>query len=176
MDLYDPQNQTNPYYDYKGWANNTGFTDNPSREDGTLDRTWSATTLIAQETAPRTVTLWQGVTWGWQNYLLDTHNGNGPMGPSIARPVQGSHFSKSVEFAILSTPVSCFQLQIEGNAKFVQTIEMQSNDLQPTAPTAQNSVSVKDVIVMPMTHFVTNSVFLDTDLTLTPDSLQLETL
>src|SRR5579884_1503016 len=50
VDLIQPETGTTPYYDDNfGWANNTGFTDEPGRSDTAREYEWSATLLVVEE-------------------------------------------------------------------------------------------------------------------------------
>ncbi len=67
--LANPQKQTfNPFYNtFSLYANQTSFEDFSTRPDITDNNDWSAQLYLVQETAPKTVTIYNGIKWGWQN-------------------------------------------------------------------------------------------------------------
>lgn len=57
-----------PYYDCGYFAGETFFVDRPSRTgDSENNHVWSAELYLVEQTAAETVTVYNGVRWGWQN-------------------------------------------------------------------------------------------------------------
>ncbi|HAX88154.1 MAG TPA: hypothetical protein DCY91_18270 [Cyanobacteria bacterium UBA11370] len=71
LNFVDPQNPQkltfNPFYDTYGTANEISFGDFLGREDIGENHEWSAELYLVQETAPKTVTIYNGIKWGWSN-------------------------------------------------------------------------------------------------------------
>lgn len=63
-------NTINPYYDNGAYAGEYYFADWPSRPDPDKSHTWSAELYLVEETAPQTVTIYNGIKWGWKNGTL----------------------------------------------------------------------------------------------------------
>ncbi|MEM8638764.1 MAG: vWA domain-containing protein [Cyanobacteria bacterium P01_G01_bin.54] len=57
----------NPFYDTYGQATESSFLDYPTRPNVTDPHDWIAETYLAELTAPKTVTLYEGIRWGWEN-------------------------------------------------------------------------------------------------------------
>jgi hypothetical protein len=67
-----------PFYDTQGTANSNlqggrrvgtmEFFDIPNRNPVNQDFSWSADLFLVQSTGLRTITFWQGVSWGWYNF------------------------------------------------------------------------------------------------------------
>ncbi len=57
-----------PYYDCGFFAGETFLVDRPSRSgDSANDHVWGAEVYLVEQTAPRTVTIYNGIKWGWLN-------------------------------------------------------------------------------------------------------------
>ena len=73
--LIDNQGALNPYYDTKGPAgllSSQGifvFADAPTRpgKDVALNHEWFAELYLVEETAPKQVTVYNGISWGWES-------------------------------------------------------------------------------------------------------------
>ena len=86
-----------PFYNRGGGtAGNTGFFDIPSRFIQNNSIQWHADLFVAQEGAPenghRTVTIWGGISWGWQTVQL-------PIAPIVS-------ISSSADSSEVGTPVT----------------------------------------------------------------------
>jgi len=58
----------NPYYDtFSPVANQISFEDFPTRPDPQDPHDWYAELYLVQETAPKVVTIYNGISWGWSN-------------------------------------------------------------------------------------------------------------
>jgi|GEM_PF-4879744 len=62
--------QVTPYYDDPTFSLPPVFYDFPSRNDPTKAHSWTAELYLVQETAAKTVTVYNGVKWGWQNTVV----------------------------------------------------------------------------------------------------------
>lgn len=60
-------NATTPYYDDGSTASAISFLDTPRRPDEFEEHDWLAELYYVQETAPETVTVYDGISWGWKN-------------------------------------------------------------------------------------------------------------
>jgi hypothetical protein len=73
IDIVDEQknpnisNPFNPYYDTYGKANSQSFFDLPVRYDIQDNNQWSANLYLVQQTAPKTVTIYNGISYGWSD-------------------------------------------------------------------------------------------------------------
>jgi len=57
-----------PYYDCGYFAGETFFVDRPSRSsDSESDHVWGAELYLVEQTAANTVTIYNGIKWGWLN-------------------------------------------------------------------------------------------------------------
>lgn len=57
-----------PFYDESIPSNIKGtFYDSPYRSDITENHNWDAELYLVEETAPKTVTIYNGIKWGWKN-------------------------------------------------------------------------------------------------------------
>lgn len=56
-----------PYYDDGGFAGENFFVDRPYRGDEGEDHFWFAELYLVEETASQTVTIYNGIEWGWGN-------------------------------------------------------------------------------------------------------------
>jgi hypothetical protein len=79
--------QPNPYYDDGGFAGEDFLVDVPYRNDPDKNHNWLAELFLVEETAANTVTIYNGIQWGWKNgkqidltLLFDT---TGSMSPYI---------------------------------------------------------------------------------------------
>jgi RHS repeat-associated protein len=63
--LDPPRRKKDPYYDSVGGADSEHFSDTPRNAAGARD--FRARLFLAQETAPKTVRIWQGLSWGYSN-------------------------------------------------------------------------------------------------------------
>lgn len=62
----------NPYYDCGFFAGETFFVDRPSRSsDSGSDHVWGAELYLVEQTAANTVTIYNGIKWGWLNTASD---------------------------------------------------------------------------------------------------------
>jgi hypothetical protein len=59
--------QTDPFYDTFGDADEDSFHDFPTRHDADKNHFWFADLYLVELTAPQTVTIYNGVRWGWTN-------------------------------------------------------------------------------------------------------------
>ncbi|MFN9965203.1 MAG: hypothetical protein ACK52F_00325, partial [bacterium] len=59
--------QDNPFYDTFGDADEDSFHDFPKRFDADKNHFWFADLYLVELTAPQTVTIYNGVRWGWTN-------------------------------------------------------------------------------------------------------------
>ncbi len=63
---------SSPYYDCGYFAGETFFVDRPSRSgDPESDHVWGAELYLVEETADDTVTIYNGIKWGWLNTSSD---------------------------------------------------------------------------------------------------------
>lgn len=61
-----------PYYDCGYFAGETFFVDRPSRSgDSENDHVWGAELYLVEQTAVNTVTIYNGIRWGWLNTASD---------------------------------------------------------------------------------------------------------
>ncbi len=61
-----------PYYDCGYFAGETFFVDRPSRSGDTgSDHVWGAELYLVEQTAANTVTIYNGIKWGWLNTASD---------------------------------------------------------------------------------------------------------
>lgn len=79
--FYD--NILNPFYDSFGDATSNIFRDFPNRDDIKENHTWSAQLYLVELTAPKTVTIYNGISWGWSNTFT-------PPPPPPPTPIGGS--------------------------------------------------------------------------------------
>jgi hypothetical protein len=64
-----PEDQA-PYFDLSHVSTEESFVDRSSRRDPDQNHTWSAELYLVEETAPKTVTIYNGVQWGWKNEVV----------------------------------------------------------------------------------------------------------
>lgn len=66
--FFDPitGRQPTPYYTFASTSEDT-FYDIPYRSDITENHNWSAQLYLVEQTAPKTVTIYNGISWGWTN-------------------------------------------------------------------------------------------------------------
>ncbi|MBE9145024.1 PEP-CTERM sorting domain-containing protein [Planktothrix mougeotii] len=115
VDLQNPQKQTfNPFYDTYGqvWSYSNSsilVRDVSGRNDFFNNNDWSAELYLVQETAPKTVTIYNGISWGWNNTFT-------PSPPPISQPPLpcdgssggGGCVTTASDIAIRELPVSDF--------------------------------------------------------------------
>lgn len=70
---------------YADLRNNTDFTDAPYRTDPFENHDWNAELYLAKETAPKTVTIYNGIEWGWKNRIV--RRGCNPVPAPIPVPI-----------------------------------------------------------------------------------------
>ena len=57
-----------PFYDEStSWATEDTFYDSPLRSDIKENHNWAAELYLVEETGPKTVTIYNGIKWGWKN-------------------------------------------------------------------------------------------------------------
>jgi hypothetical protein len=79
-------NVFNPFYDTSSpAANSTSFGDLIGRPDLTENHNWSAQLFLVELTAPKTVTIYNGISWGWSNTFTPP-----PPPPPPPTPIGGS--------------------------------------------------------------------------------------
>src|SRR5262249_23600511 len=61
----DGRDKNVPYYDAKGAATPEGFVDDPKNSPAYGAKEFRARALLVEETAAKTVRIWQGVSWGY---------------------------------------------------------------------------------------------------------------
>ena len=61
---------TNPFYDTAFDASETHFFDFSRRGDANNNHNWLAELYLVDQTAPETVTIYNGVQWGWNNEVV----------------------------------------------------------------------------------------------------------
>ncbi len=65
----------NPYYDCGYFAGETFFVDRPHRSgDPENDHVWGAELYLVEQTAANTVTIYNGIKWGWLNTSSDVRS------------------------------------------------------------------------------------------------------
>ncbi len=57
----------NSFYDTVASANEYSFQDRPYRPDADQKHSWYAELYLVEETAPKEVTIYNGIRWGWKN-------------------------------------------------------------------------------------------------------------
>lgn len=76
LNFKDPQNPQkptfNPFYDTYTEATQSYFIDTPGRTDIFQAHYWYADLYLVQETAPKTVTIYNGIRWAWKNTFTPT--------------------------------------------------------------------------------------------------------
>ena len=102
LNYQDPQNPQkptfNPFYDtYSDLANQISFEDILGRDDIYESHYWYADLYLVQETAPKTVTIYNGIRWGWQNKFTQPTQPpppcNGSSGGGGCRTALASNFT-----------------------------------------------------------------------------------
>ena len=63
----DTPSTTTPYYDKGYAANATTFIDAPYRPDTGKSHNWTAKLFLVNQTAEKTVDIYDGISWGWTN-------------------------------------------------------------------------------------------------------------
>lgn len=76
-------NVFNPFYNTVGTSTSTRFTDFPNRDDIQENHNWSAQLFLVELTAPKTVIIYNGISWGWRNTFT-------PPPPPPPTPIGGS--------------------------------------------------------------------------------------
>ncbi len=83
-----PLNQAEPYYRGKyEESGDFGFFDRPRRIDYSQAHQWIARSFLVEEIAPKTVVVYNGIQWGWENRIYPNNNNSCP-NPSL-RTVSG---------------------------------------------------------------------------------------
>ena len=60
-----------PFYDESSpFATEVNFYDNPFRSDIKENHNWAAELYLVEETSPKTVTIYNGIKWGWKNTYI----------------------------------------------------------------------------------------------------------
>lgn len=68
----------NPFYPILPPGNRLSFIDNPTRgSDPANSHFWDAGLFLVDVTAPKTINIYDGVSWGWKNYCKQTAAGDG---------------------------------------------------------------------------------------------------
>ena len=91
---------TNPFYDTAFLANETTFFDFSRRPDVNSSHNWLAELYLVEEIAPRQVTIYNGIQWGWENTV-----------ESVPEPLTILASGVSLGFGVL------FKKNVQGNRK-----------------------------------------------------------
>ncbi len=98
-----PLGQTNPFYDLIpgiSFTDEDDFADGPTRPDPWNEHTWFAELHLVEipdpVNAPKTVTIYNGISWGWRNTVTPPNTGGGCNGSSGGGGCAGTFVSQEL--------------------------------------------------------------------------------